>query len=66
MIDMGTAKFLAKEKTYTIIGTPHYVAPEIMTGKGYGFPVDLWSLGICLFEFITGHVPFGDEVPYYI
>jgi cGMP-dependent protein kinase len=56
------------DKTYTIIGTPHYMAREIIIGKGYNMYVDLWSLGICLFEFMTGIVPFGeDEVdPYNI
>lgn len=50
LIDLGTAKKLTEEdngfKTFTIIGTPHYMAPEIIIGQGYSFPVDLWSLGI--------------------
>lgn len=64
LIDMGTAKYLEKNKmrTYTIIGTPHYIAPEIIQGKGYGFPVDLWSVGICLYEFICGNVPFAENL----
>lgn len=49
LIDMGTAKILKGNKgggkTFTIIGTPHYMAPEIVTGKGYSFLVDLWSIG---------------------
>ena len=69
---MGTAKFLKKgkgmEKTFTIIGTPHYMAPEIITGKGYSYNVDLWSLGICLYEFMCGGVPFAEDAedPYEI
>jgi len=66
MIDMGTAKYLTSTKTpgkrtFTIIGTPHYMAPEVLSGKGYGLAVDLWSIGVCLYEFMCGMVPFGEE-----
>jgi cGMP-dependent protein kinase len=53
IIDLGTAKVLSEKnsfKTYTMVGTPHYMAPEIFTGKGHNFMVDLWSLGIPSFE----------------
>eukprot|EP01017_Pseudomicrothorax_dubius_P021557 TRINITY_DN2320_c0_g2_i2.p1 TRINITY_DN2320_c0_g2~~TRINITY_DN2320_c0_g2_i2.p1 ORF type:complete len:391 (-),score=74.98 TRINITY_DN2320_c0_g2_i2:131-1303(-) len=70
MIDMGTAKILKAKtaRTFTIIGTPHYMAPEVLTGKGYSLNVDLWSIGVCLFEFMCGMVPFGEEAedPYEI
>jgi len=73
LIDMGTAKFLKSKqgggnRTFTIIGTPHYMAPEIITGKGYTPAVDLWSIGVCLYEFMCGMVPFGEEAedPYEI
>ena len=49
---MGTCKNLQQstaKKTFTIIGTPNYMAPQILSGKGYSYPVDLWSLGIVLF-----------------
>ncbi|MFN9906711.1 MAG: protein kinase domain-containing protein [bacterium] len=39
-------------KTFTLIGTPHYSAPEMILGKGYGYQLDLWALGICLYEYI--------------
>lgn len=49
LIDMGTAKVLKSKnginKTFTLLGTPHYMAPEILKGKGYGLQVDLWSIG---------------------
>jgi cGMP-dependent protein kinase len=63
LIDMGTAKLLKSRasKTYTIIGTPHYMSPEILKGKGYTLSTDLWSLGICFYEFMCGEVPFGGE-----
>jgi cGMP-dependent protein kinase len=63
LIDMGTAKFLKGKggRTYTIIGTPHYMAPEILSGKGYSYVVDLWSIGICLYEFMCGGVPYAED-----
>ena len=71
LIDMGTAKQLIQQnnfKTWTIIGTPHYMAPEIITGKGYSFSVDYWSIGICLYEFMCGCLPFAEDAedPYQI
>lgn len=62
LVDMGTAKKLKIERRYrtnTIIGTPHYMAPEIITGKGYSFHVDLWSLGVIMYELLCGKLPFG-------
>ncbi len=60
MIDFGTAKEII-DRTTTILGTPHYMAPEVITGDGYGFSVDLWSIAICMYEFVCGKVPFGED-----
>jgi cGMP-dependent protein kinase len=60
IIDFGAAKFVSG-RTYTIIGTPHYMAPEVLTGRGYSHHVDIWSLGIMLYEFICGGCPFGEK-----
>ena len=60
LIDFGTAKEII-DRTNTIIGTPHYMAPEVILGEGYSFQVDIWSIAICMYEFICGGVPFGES-----
>ena len=60
LIDFGTAKAI-DDRTKTIIGTPHYMAPEVILGEGYSFKVDFWSIGICMYEFMCGGVPFGEN-----
>lgn len=60
--DFTSAKKLNKDigyRTFTQIGTPHYMAPEVILGKGYSFAVDLWSAGVMFYEFVIGKVPFG-------
>ena len=59
LIDFGTAKILT-DYTNTVIGTPHYIAPEILQGKGYSLSVDFWSVGICMYEIFYGVYPFGN------
>lgn len=49
--------------SYRILGTPDYLAPELLLHQHHSFPVDLWALGVCLFEFLTGIPPFNDETP---
>eukprot|EP01134_Creolimax_fragrantissima_P000021 CFRG0021T1 len=44
-----------------VVGTPDYLAPELLLGTGHGPEVDFWALGVCLFEFLTGSPPFTDE-----
>jgi cGMP-dependent protein kinase len=60
LIDFGTAKKIV-DRTSTIIGTPHYMAPEVILGEGYTFSIDFWSIAICLYEFFCGNLPFGDD-----
>lgn len=60
LIDFGTAK-IVNGRTYTIVGTPHYMAPEVILRKGYTVAVDYWSLGIVLYELLFEKVPFAEE-----
>ena len=59
LIDFGASK-LVNDYTSTIIGTPHYIAPEILEGRGYSYSCDFWSIGILTYEMIYGFVPFGN------
>jgi cGMP-dependent protein kinase len=60
LVDFSKAKVVSS-RTFSIVGSPHYMAPEVITGKGYGPAADLWSLGVMLYEFFCGGVPFGEE-----
>ena len=59
IIDFGTSIIIDKNYTNTVTGTPHYMAPEILLGQGYGFSCDYWSLGIIAYETYYGIFPFG-------
>lgn len=60
IVDFGFAK-LCPEKTYTFVGTPNYVAPEIITNAGHNRCVDFWALGVTVYEMVTGTNPFFFE-----
>ena len=63
LTDFGTARGGESDitKTGTLIGTAHYVSPEQAEGRAAGIPSDLYSVGIILYELLTGRVPFEGE-----
>jgi len=71
LLDFGIAKFteaadVSLTTTNTLLGTPPYMAPEQIRKKDYDHRVDIYALGIIVYELATGVVPFNDELPFNI
>ncbi|CDR45935.1 CYFA0S20e02036g1_1 [Cyberlindnera fabianii] len=62
LTDFGFAKEV-RDVTYTLCGTPDYIAPEVVATKPYNKSVDWWSFGILIFEMLAGYTPFYDTSP---
>jgi protein kinase A len=55
---------VVEDKTFTVCGTPEYIAGEVISGRGHGIPVDYWSLGVLIYEMLAGLPPFRGDTNY--
>ena len=63
--DFGFCKHTS-QNSFTLCGTPEYLAPEIIKSEGHGKAVDWWAFGILIYEMLVGYPPFYDHNPYKI
>jgi len=61
LFSLSSAK-VVPERTYTQLGSPHYMAPEVILGTGYSGDADYWSLGVVAYQCVYGKLPFGEGI----
>lgn len=64
IIDFGMSKLYNQENLRNLkskVGSPYYIAPEILVSDHYGFECDIWSLGIILYIMVSGYLPFNGK-----
>ena len=63
IVDFGLAKKIESGKTWTLCGTPDYLAPEVILNEGHDWAVDYWALGVLIYEMTAGSPPFYADDP---
>lgn len=65
LVDFGCAKRIS-DRSFTLLGTPEYVAPEVIQSHGHGKSADWWALGILMYEMAMGYPPVHEESPFLV